>query len=101
ADDEKVSIVLGVDQAIAAHRHRRVGGPQSKLLEDVVAFSAVVENGVEVAVLAVGVGRASAIGGEGVGAPLETARMIVDAGQRPIRVPLAAQRVIALELPAD
>src|SRR5262249_49678297 len=88
-----------VDLAVAADRRWGVSGAESKLLEDLVAQGSALQDGEEVAVLAVREEGAVAVDNERVDAPFESERMVAHAGHGVVRVARATERVRVLEAP--
>src|SRR5437868_393109 len=88
SDHEQVPVVLRVDAALLVDRERRVGRAQRLLEEDPALLHAPLADGVEPAVLAVGVDRAVAVDHRRVHAPLEAVLgvRVVDAAHRPVKL---------------
>src|SRR5947209_8097065 len=61
ADDEQVSIVLRIDSAFTVQRSRRIGCTDCQLLEDLLQQAAALSDGIQIAVLAVGIDNAVGI----------------------------------------
>src|SRR4029078_4183277 len=87
--------------AAAPARRRGVGGAHRELLEEVVAEDSSLEDGVRVAVLAVGEDGAITVDRHAVDTPFEAVRVIADAGHAAVRVAGATLAVGVLPLPLD
>ena len=101
AHDEQVSVVLCIYLSVGPDGQRCVRRAERKLQELFLLERAALIDGEDVAVLAVGVNHPVTIYAEGVDAPLEAVRVIINARHRPIRLPRATERVRVLEFPLD
>ena len=99
ADHEEVAAVLRQDPAVVGEGDRRVGGAEGDIEEEVIAQRAIRVNDVNAAVLAVDVDVVLAVDRRGVDAPLETMRVIGDAGHVTLGITDAALGVGVLKVP--
>src|SRR5216684_6252606 len=94
-----MSGVLRVDPSVRTDRDGCVARADGELEKDLLLNDPALSDGVEVAVFAVRVDRPTVVDRRRVHAPLETVRLVIDAGHLPVRSAAAGLRVRVPELP--
>ena len=96
-----MAIVLRIDPAVVVQRGRSISGANGELLEDVLNQDTSLPDGVEIAILAVGIDSAICVHHGRIDAPFKAVRMVGNAGQTAVSIAGAALGVGVLEAPLN